>query len=477
MSYYLQQLLIGALFAVLVFFSVSKLTESPPTWFDEGIYLQAAINTALHGAQELQLSPETFSSTAFVTGGFPFLVPISLSFKLFGIGLLQARAVMVLFLLGSALAWFYYARETFGEYIATWSLALLAFFPPLYGQGKNAIGEVPGLFFLAVFLWSVRRLEKQRYEGPWLYLLAGISAGLCISTKPIFFLLGGALLASALLYRTSIVWKFKEICIAALAFLVPCLIWLTHQFSKGDSAGQVLAYYANPYAIQDLNAQMLVNALRFVHETSPMYFAFLMLMWIASVALRTWRKRSLSIAESVAFLFALLVWIAFLRTAGWYRYFFVAEVVALVHTPNALSVLAGEIRSRFAKYALVAAMAALLLIQGYQLLFASWVAVHGERTTSHETAAYLHSLPTASSFFIYNAPAAIVFLPSQNYYQYLEILPNRTIGDEFLPLLQSAQAPDYLIINYSRWFSASSTLPKYEVEKDIDGLIVAKRRD
>ena len=87
-----------SLFGILAFFSLNNLTESPPTWFDEGIYLQVAMNDSLHGAQELQLAPGTYASTAFVTGGFSFLKPISWSFSMFGFGLLQARLVMVGFI-------------------------------------------------------------------------------------------------------------------------------------------------------------------------------------------------------------------------------------------------------------------------------------------------------------------------------------------------------------------------------------------
>src|SRR4051812_23938863 len=87
------------IFAVILFFATDKLTETPPTWFDEGVYLQTAMNDSLHGEEALQVAPNIYAPAAYVTGGFPFLKPVSWSFDIAGIGLLQARSVMVLFIL------------------------------------------------------------------------------------------------------------------------------------------------------------------------------------------------------------------------------------------------------------------------------------------------------------------------------------------------------------------------------------------
>jgi len=465
----------ACLFGVLAFFSLNKLTESPPTWFDEGIYLQAAINDSLHGAQELQLAPGTFSSTAYVTGGFPFLKPISWVFSLFGIGLLQARLVMVFFIFGCCATYFLLMRRLFDWRVALASLALLVTFPPLYGQGKNALGEVPGLFYLGIFFLSLVELEKCDFEGPWWYLLGGLAAGLTVSTKPIFFLLGGAILIGALLKRKTITWHWHEIIVATLAFIVPFSYWFLHQFFGTDSVSTVLSYYANPYSIPDLNKEMFVNALRFFHESSPMYFLLLMAFWCSAVALRMYKRSRISVTEIVAFAFAILVWLAYLRTAGWYRYFFPAEVVALVFVPNALYVLSGYFKSRNIRDMLPLVIIALLLIaQCYQLVFGSWVAVHNARRTTHDLQAYMATLPKNSSFFVYNVPAAVIFLPNQNYYQYLVITPSKALGTSTVPVI--ANVTQYLVIGENDWGTAStSRFSSFMQVKDIDGTIFAQR--
>ena len=90
--------LIGIL-AMVLFFSTYQLTESPHTWYDEGAIIQRAINFLRYGTMHYQVAPDKFSSAAFDSTGYPVIFPISLTFKYFGIGLLQARAVMVVFLL------------------------------------------------------------------------------------------------------------------------------------------------------------------------------------------------------------------------------------------------------------------------------------------------------------------------------------------------------------------------------------------
>lgn len=464
----------ACLFGVLAFFATDKLIETPPTWFDEGIYIQAAINDSLHGAQSLQLAPDTFSSTAYVTGGFPFLKPISWTFSVFGIGLLQARIVMVVFLFLCTLVFFQLLRRLFGWEIGLMSLALLITFPPLYGQGKNAIGEVPGLLFLGIFLYAVSALERRKFTGMWWYVLAGIAGGLCVATKPIFFLLGGAVLVAAILQRRNIIWDWRDIALSFAAFLLPFSYWFSKQFFGSDSPSAVLNYYGNPYAITDLNAKMIENALRFFHEASPMYFLILMIIWTAAVAVRIYEQEKVSLTETIAFSFAILVWLAYLRTAGWYRYFFAAEIVALVFVPHSISVLSNIVKGRFRNYAIYGAMGLLILIQGYQLLFTSWVATHGARKTSHDLQEYIVQLPEGSSFFVYNLPAIVPFLPSQNYYQYLEILPHKSLGNEFLPVLKDGRT-DFLVINSGVWDTASSTYSSYEELANIDGTIFAKR--
>ena len=199
----LEVLFIAALFVFVTFAATYRLTESPATWYDEGYLVQASKNLALYGQQQLQVAPGEFVSTASVSSGFTIFAPVALSFRLFGIGLLQARLVMVLYILAFCAAAYALIRSLFGQRSALWSLVALVGFAELYGNGKVVLGEVPGLFFLMLTLYFLHRLEKSAYTDMRLYLLSGLAAGLCIVTKPIFILF---LPAAALVYLSSTSW-------------------------------------------------------------------------------------------------------------------------------------------------------------------------------------------------------------------------------------------------------------------------------
>jgi len=131
-----------------LFLATYKLTESPAVWFDEGVSVQTAMNLATAKTPGMQVEPGVIiNATRFMTTGFPLIYPLSFSFKFFGVGMLQARIVMVIFLIGLILIAYLLVKKMFGFRTAVLSSLLLVSFPVLYGNGKNVLGEVPGLFF------------------------------------------------------------------------------------------------------------------------------------------------------------------------------------------------------------------------------------------------------------------------------------------------------------------------------------------
>ena len=68
-------------FFLLIFISFGfgsyKLTESPPTWIDEGMVTQLALNLERHGIIGLQTSPDNFVSGAYISVGFPLIFPMA----------------------------------------------------------------------------------------------------------------------------------------------------------------------------------------------------------------------------------------------------------------------------------------------------------------------------------------------------------------------------------------------------------------
>src|SRR3989344_8592002 len=118
-------LFVVALFLFVTFPATYRLTESPATWYDEGYLLQTSKNLALYGQQQLQMAPGEFVSTASVSSGVTIFAPVAFSFKLFGIGLLQARLVMVLYILAFCAAAYGLIRSIFSPWTAIWSLVAI----------------------------------------------------------------------------------------------------------------------------------------------------------------------------------------------------------------------------------------------------------------------------------------------------------------------------------------------------------------
>jgi hypothetical protein len=461
------------LLGLAVFLSTYKLTETPPVWYDEGMYIQTAMNAARFGRQEIQVAPGEFVSAGTVTGGYTFIYPIAWMFQIFGTNLLVARAVAALFLIFFLIASYLLAKKIFGFPTACASSLLLVTFPVLYGNGRNVLGEVPGLLFLTLFLYAVHIIEQGNRDRKW-YMLAGASAGLCVVTKPLFIVLLPAVVAALFLYRRRLTWRTAAVATAVIAAAVPFSLWLVMQFQPGDSLFSILHYYSNPYGITDVFSTIGGNFRRFVTELSPAYFFGLFMLWTVSLGVRVRQRRAIAFAETVAFFFSFLVTLAYLRTAGWYRYFFTANVLTLLFLPNALKVLwqAGAVRLRrvalFAgKHASAAVIGILTLVQGYQFIFYSWVGQYYNSTTTHDLQAYVAMQDWRDkSIFIYDSPELVVFLPQANYYQYLALTDNMQVGQEQLSYINMG-VPDVIIIK-SGLTEAIQSFRLYKVNDTVD---------
>lgn len=434
-----------ALFLITAFYATYKLTESPPTWYDEGIYIQVAQSFEHVGTQSIQIAPGEYRRINFLTIGYPVIVPVSASMKAFGDTLLAARLPMVMFILLFALVSMYLIYCIAGPFQALLALALIATFPLLYGNGKNVLGEVPGLFYAMLALIALYKLEKRNFSGSWHYLWLGLAVGLTAASKPIFLLLPAGIVVALVFNIRSIPLRWKDITVGALAFTIPMMLWVFFQFGPDASASAILGYYANPYGVESVPTTIAENLVRFFKEATPLYAAALMGVWLVSIVMRLYRKEKVSIAEESAFAFSVLVMLAYLRTAGWYRYFFEALTMALVFAPISFSTTFSALRFKYSPHVVVAVLCGLSSIQLYQLNFSSWVAEYYGSTRSSQVQAFFEQYPDDRSIFIFNSPAAVVFLPHRNYYQYMQPTQAIGYGDQTLDLLKQGVPDDVLI--------------------------------
>jgi putative flippase GtrA len=430
---------VACAFMLTIFLATYALSESPPTWLDEGIITQVAINNALHGPHAvLEVAPNTFMSAGYVSTSYPVTLPIAGVFNLFGIGLVQARIVMVGFILLFVLCAFFFLRREFSLPEVSWSMLLIATFSPLYGNGRNVLGEVPGLFYLFAFLLLVQEIEKKNKPNLVYYVLAGAFLGLTVATKPIFLLL---LLPVGIVFLCSLqLFTLKRFFAAAAGFIVPLAVWVYTQFAT-ESITEMLSIYGNPHG-NTIGTTLIANVRIFFTEPEALYALLLLAVWIVSIFYRTRKGERVSRAEYIAAGFACLVYLSFLRTEPYYRYFFLGEIVALVYLPYALAALWPRRIPEALRYGLVGC---LVVFQLYQSLFHSWVADHfNVRRTAELTE--LTALSPQQTIFVYQAPEAVVFLPQgMAYYQYIDITPAIKVGKDELPLIAKG-IPDAVIV-------------------------------
>lgn len=427
-------------FSFLIFFSTFHLSESPAIWYDEGFFTQMAMNFSERGEQVLQVAPGAFVSGSEATAGFPLIAPVAISYSLFGVGVLEGRMVMALFLVLFGFVAYRFMATLHGAWFASWGLLILATLPTFYGNGKSVLGEVPGLTYLFLFLITILALEKRNFKSLWLWSLAGFSAGLCVTTKPVFLLLGLAVLIAWVINFKKISLTLSRVVVGVFSFGVPLGIWLYLQFGTMDSFAQILTFYANPYESTSLLSLFFTNLKRFFTEITPAYALFGVVVWTASFFVRD-RIKSITVAECIVFAFASLILIAFLRLPGWYRYLFPALVPALLFAPYAGTTLYTWFstrihlltRVRWLPYIMLLLLAS---VQLYQVGFHSYVADYYDGKRTQETQKALAVLPENESVLFYNVPEIVILLPHRNYYQFIAPHPDNLIGDEQLERLK-----------------------------------------
>lgn len=197
-----------AAIVVVAFLALYNLTDYPLTWFDEGSHLHVPKTLVRFGVYA-DYSSEGFRHYGPTIGlGPTVMLPIAVAFWLFGIGLLQARLVMALYLLATVYAFYRLARTLGGRrfaWVAT-GLLITSRGVALILYGRQVLGEVPGLFFLVAGLWIW--FARWGRSSWWRLGLVGLFFGLAVVTKYQYLLfLAPALalvwLANLVYYRTT----------------------------------------------------------------------------------------------------------------------------------------------------------------------------------------------------------------------------------------------------------------------------------
>ena len=179
-----QKVLTWIALALLVWFFVFfHLTSFPEPWFDEGSHLHVPKTLVKYGVYA-DYSSDGFRYYGPTIGVGPtVMLPIAGMFKLFGIGLFQARIVVGLYMIAAVYVFYKLVKDLSNPTLALVATMLLVSSRSILflTYGRQILGEVPGLFFLifGLVLWFTNWGNNN-----WKRLsLIGLLFGLAMITK------------------------------------------------------------------------------------------------------------------------------------------------------------------------------------------------------------------------------------------------------------------------------------------------------
>jgi len=173
-----------ALIVVFYLLLVGLAIGHQPVGFDEGWDLQAPLNMAKHGhyaSQGGMWGGITKPFDPYLSTGPSVQLPIAVMFKLFGVGAIQARLVIVAFYLAVLIliTWYVYGI-TKSKYALLAPLTILILMAPPIKFQLDILGEFPAI---AYALASLIAWRKQKF------FWAGLFAALAVLSKAIMFFL------------------------------------------------------------------------------------------------------------------------------------------------------------------------------------------------------------------------------------------------------------------------------------------------
>jgi len=217
-------LLLGA---VIIWASFYNLANYPNLWWDEAIFSETAANVVQHGRYAFTVqSPDQLSDFDFrISAGPAIILPVALSYRLLGVGLVQGRLVAGLYLVFAFLALFLASRRLFGPAAAFLAVILALIGTDVVHWGRSVLGDVPalGLFLFGTWL-IIRSLEE---DSPAALFLGGLFLGLAFDAKEFYGLAFLPPLA-ALAWQDRRAWRplARKLLLYILGISVPLLSYL-----------------------------------------------------------------------------------------------------------------------------------------------------------------------------------------------------------------------------------------------------------
>jgi len=337
-------ILIAALLISVLALCLYRLQVYPAPWFDEGLNGQAARNIALHGQYGLRSSEGLVAFHPAIQTGPTVLLLVALLFRLAGVGVLQARLVVVAYSVLAVMVFYWLVREICNRRTAFLASLLLVFgfdheFTSFVVMGRQILGENPALafFWLGTLLWFRAWRSRSRLALVW----PGLLWGLAMLTKIQFvIILAGALFVFWLLDR---IWvkrlHTRQVLIPMVVGGLCVLAWygvqalslgfadFWRQSTALGSAGGMHWLHLAPQKVVGAISQLLGSSLILLGVPGMLY--------VLGSNGQNWQEGEYCQVFLVLFTAIWLGWYAFL-SIGWMRYAFVPAAMSTIFTARLL---------------------------------------------------------------------------------------------------------------------------------------------
>ncbi len=300
------------------------LTAFPKFWRDEAIPFEIARTFYETGKLDVTVAPGAVDGRPYLTHatGFPVTVPLAGFFALFGVGVLQARVYMVLWIMLTLAAVYFVLRRIFDEKSALAGSLLIATFASFYANGRTMTGEIPGFFFLILSLFLFFERES--------FLAGGFFMALAAVTKPSIYLLSFPALFLALLFyeRRNFI---RNIFFSAVGALPVILFWiyiiLPHPFSL-SSWRSLIEFYQHPFNDASLFSKFPGGLGWLFSQTTILYFSALLVLLLVAYFRGAFGRPAKALVL-FTFFYSAVAFIYLVRSPGWLRFLTASELFIL----------------------------------------------------------------------------------------------------------------------------------------------------
>jgi hypothetical protein len=327
-------IIIGLLIPVS-FLAFYNLDINPRPWHDEGSAMSVSKTLAEDDVYAVRSSDgyQTFGGVQSV--GPTVLLPIALSFNIFGVGLVQARVVVAISLLLTLVLFYRAGLELFGRATALLTVLLLLGSPGVEFllHGRQVLGEVPALgFFLGGWLVWAHSIRTGRR---WLILVSGLLFGAAMVTKSQYTLIGLSTIISLaildwLFFRQGNIKQVLTLGLIAIACVAAWWAWQWLYFGAATFQENAIKMRQLAATTSGLDLHAVVRGVTFLVGTASGHFyyfwGFPALTYMIAISLRR-DLRGYLLAFLIVFT---LLWLGYwlFWTLTWSRYAFPAIAIS-----------------------------------------------------------------------------------------------------------------------------------------------------